>query len=44
VLAALWVGCLSVLAFWWLQWSGAGPIGPGNEAAASIGKHDRDDD
>jgi len=34
----------AVLAFWWLQWSGAGPIGPGNEAAASIGKHDRDDD
>ena len=34
----------AVLAFWWLQWSGAASIGPGSEAAASVGKHDRDDD
>ena len=33
----------AVLAFWWLQWSGVGPIGAANQAAA-IGKHDRDDD
>jgi cytochrome b len=33
----------AVLAFWWLQWSGTGPIGASNQAAA-IGQHDRDDD
>jgi hypothetical protein len=34
----------AVLGFWWVQWNGAGPTGAANDTAASVKKHDRDDD
>lgn len=34
----------AVLGFWWTQWHSGAPTGAGNDAAASVEKHDRDDD
>ena len=33
-----------VLGFWWVQWNDGAPTGAANDAAASVKKHDRDDD
>ena len=34
----------AVLGFWWTQWNSGAPTGAANDAAASVKKHDRDDD
>ena len=34
----------AVLGFWWTQWNSGAPTGAANDAAASVKKHQRDDD